>query len=296
MRVIRTIFSWRAILFLAYALLLIGFLLYLRFPAQKFKQFCENRLELIFTECVCTIDRISYQIPLTFTFYGVRLRRADAAGRADFIIDSLTLTPNPAKLPNKITLAATLYGGVLSAQFDGDFSAKKMMLHDIQLSGLDVAALQKSFAVFERKIEGTLGFTGSYQATFDRPAGGTGQGRIVVDTGSMALLQPVLSLQQIDFHQAICNLQYNNGKLEASDGRLKGKDITADFTGELQPAMSFWDSELQLTGRLVPLDAFLEMHPQEQKIVQGVMKRFNMTTLPFKVGGTLNSPTFRFSR
>lgn len=295
MRVIRII-SWRIVLFLTYAILLTGFLLYLRFPSQKFKQFCENRLERIFTEDVCTIDRIGYQFPLTFTFYGVHVTRPDAAGRAEFVIDSLSLRPDPVKLSNRITVHAALYGGVLSAQLEGDLSAKKMTLHDIQLSGLDVAALQKSLAVFPRKVAGTLAFTGSYQATFVKPAGGKGQGRLVVDSGSMALLQPVLSLRQIDFHQAVCSLRYDNGKIEAFEGTLAGKDMTADFSGELQLALSLFDSELQLTGRLVPLAAFFETHPQEEKMVQGVMKRFNMTALPFKVGGTLNSPTFRFSR
>ncbi len=290
------IISWRAVLFVTYAVLLTGFLLYLRFPAQKFKQFCENRLERIFTEGVCTIDHINYQLPLTFTFYGVHVKRPVAAGRAELVIDSLSLRPDPVKLNNRITVHAALYGGVLSAQLEGDFSAKKMILHDIELSGLDVAALQKSLAIFPRKVAGIVGFTGSYQAAFTQPAGGKGQGRLVVDSGSMALLQPVLSLRQIDFHQAVCNLQYDNGKIEASEGTLKGKDMTADFTGEIQPALSLFNSELQLTGRLVPLAAFFETHPQEEKMVQGVMQRFNMTALPFKVGGTLNSPTFRFSR
>lgn len=295
MRVIRPIFSWRTVVYLIYALILTGTLLYVRFPAQTFKQFCENRLELIFPESVCTIERISYRFPLTISFEAVNFSSTGSSGRPGFFVDSLSVAPDLAKLGGNITLAATVYGGVFSARLEVDFTAKKIELHDVQITGLDAAALQKGLAVLDRKVSGTLGFTGSYQGTFDNPAGGSGQGRIVADAGSVALLQPVLSLQQIDFYQAVGNLRYENRKLSVSEGKLKGKDLTADFAGNLQVASTFLASEVQIGGRLVPQAAFLQTHPQEQKMVQGVMKRYNMTALPFKVGGTLSSPTFRFS-
>jgi len=295
MRVIRTIFSWRTVVYLFYALVLTGLLLYVRFPAQTFKQFCENRLEVIFPGSVCTIERISYRFPLTISFEAVNFSSTGSSGRPGFFVDSLSVAPGLAKLGENITLAATVYGGVFSARFEVDYTAKKIELHDVQITGLDVAALQKGLGVLDRKVSGTLGFTGSYQATFDNPAGGSGQGRIVADAGSVALLQPVLSLQQIDFYQAVGKLRYENRKLSVSEGKLKGKDLTADFAGNLQVASSFLASEVQIGGNLVPQAAFLETHPQEQKMVLGVMKRYNMPSLPFKVGGTLSNPTFRFS-
>lgn len=296
MRVIRAIVSWRTIVCLAYALILTGLLLYVRFPTQKFKQFCENRLEFIFPGSVCAIERISYRFPLTLNFEAVNIINTGSSGRSGVFIDNLSVTPDLAKIGGNITVAAAVYGGALSARLEVDFAAKKIELQDIRITDLDAAALQKGLAVVDRKASGTLGFTGSYQAAFDNPAGGSGQGRIVADDGSVALLQPVLSLQQIDFYQAVCNLRYENRKLEVSEGTLKGKDLTADFAGELQLLSSFLASELQIGGCLVPQAAFLETHPQEQKMVQGVMKRYNMTALPFKVGGTLSNPTFRFSK
>ncbi len=295
MKVIRSIFSWRTVVYLAYALILIGLLLYVRFPAQKFKQFCENRLELIFPGSVCTIGRISYRFPLNFNFLGVNLSSTGAAERLGFFIDSLSVTPDLAKLGANISLAATAYGGALTARVEVDFAAKKIELNDVQITALDVAALQKGLTVVDRKLTGTIGFTGNYQAAFDNLTGGTGQGRVVADAGSVALLQPVLSLQQIDFYQMVCNLRYENRKLSVFEGRLTGKDLNADFAGSLRFLSSFFASELQIGGRLVPQADFLETHPQEQKMVLGVMKRYNMTALPFKVGGTLGSPTFRFS-
>ncbi|MBU1565930.1 MAG: type II secretion system protein GspN [Proteobacteria bacterium] len=295
MKVIRTIFSWRTILYLAYALILTGLLLYVRFPTKKFTQFCENRLELIFPESDCNIDRIIYQFPSTLTFNGVSLRRSGVSGDPGFFVDRLSVTADLPKLMSNITLAVTFYGGALSARLEVDAAAKRIEMHDIRLAGLDVAGLQKDLVILDRKVSGKLGFTGSYQAAFENLAGGTGKGQVVVDAGSVELMQPVLSLQQIDFYQVVCNLRYENRKLLFSEGTLNGKDLTADFTGELQAVSSFLASEMQFGGRLIPQAIFLEIHPQEKRMVQGLMKRYNMTALPFKIGGTLSSPTFRFS-
>ena len=287
--------SWRPVVCLAYALALTALLLSIRFPAEKFKQFCENRLERISPGSTCAIERIDYRFPFTVTFYGIRLKKDVGAQSSGLHLDSLSITATAAQ-PKNLALTASLYGGTLSARLAGDYNGKKISLHAIQLTGLDIAALHKDLAIVNRTLTGTFAFTGSYRGGIDNLAGGTWQGQAVADGGSVALLQPVLSLAQIDYSQVVCNLQYANNKLMISDGKLKGNEVTADFAGELQFAASVYDGELRFSGGLVPQRGYLESHPQEQKMVQGIMKRNNMTALPFRVGGTLNNPTFRFSK
>lgn len=295
MKVLSRIISWRPIVCLAYALALTVLLLYVRFPAEKFKQFWENRLELIFPGSNCTIKRIDYRFPLTVTFYGANLKRTVGVKSSRLLLDSVSVTANPAQ-PKSLALAASLYGGALSTRLEGDYKSKNIWLHDIQLVGLDIAAMHKDLAIVDRRITGTLGFTGNYQAGIDNLTGGTGQGQAVADGGSVALLQPVLSLTQIDYSHVVCNLRYAKNKLMVSEGMLKGNDLTAEFAGEFQFTASFFDGELRLGGSFVPQKAYLDSHPQEQKMVQTILKHNNMTALPFRVGGTLNSPTFRFSK
>jgi hypothetical protein len=91
------------------------------------------------------------------------------------------------------------------------------------------------------------------------------------------------------------DLAYENGILSFLEGELFGQDIIADFSGELQMTSPFLNSSLLLSGHLEPNDVFLKNHPKEQQVVQRLMERYKMTVLPFKVGGTVKRPLFRFS-
>lgn len=296
MRLLRAFLSWRSAGYLAYGLTLLALLLYARFPADKFKQFCENRLGSLLTDSTCAIDRIEYQLPLTLNFFGVHLRKITESGASELTLDRLSLALESAGKHLAFTLSGALYGGQVSAHLAiGGFARGRIAMNDIRLVGLDAAALQKDLGRVDRKISGTFSFTGEYQADTTGFTAGIGGGRIEMAAGSVALLQPVLSLNQIDFHHLSANIRYEKSKLTIRDGVLKGTDLAGDFSGTVALNDSYSQSELQLGGRLVPQAAFLMAHPQEEKMVQAVMKRYNMTALPFGVGGTLTSPIFRLS-
>lgn len=296
MKLLRALLSWRNAGYLAYGLMLLALLLYARFPAEKFKQFCENRLGGLLADSSCAIDRIDYQLPLTLNFLGIHLRKTTDSGASELTLDRLSFILESAGKPATFTLAGALYGGQFSAHLAvGDFAQGRISMNDIRLVGLDAAALQKDLGRVDRKISGTFSFTGKYQADTTGFTAGIGEGRVEVAAGRVALLQPVLSLNQIDFHHLSGNIRYEKNRLTLRDGVLKGADLAGDFSGDMTLTGNYSQSEVQLGGRLVPQAAFLKDHPQEEKMVQAVMKRYNMTTLPFRVVGTLNNPVFRLS-
>ena len=128
-----------------------------------------------------------------------------------------------------------------------------------------------------------------------QPGDGAGEGLVQIVAGSMSLLQPILGLSTLEFEQVAVDLAYENGALSFLKGELLGKDISADFSGKLQVASPFLNSSLLLSGQLEPGDLFLRNHPEEQQVVQRLLQRYKMTVLPFKVGGTVKRPLFRFS-
>jgi len=294
MKVLPSIFSWRALAYLFYALMLIGVLLYVRFPTEKFKVFCENRLGILLPAGVCTIDRIDYNFPLTLNVDGIRISRGDAPRHEGFFIDTLSLVVNPANLGKTAFLSAIFYGGKFSARLETDFTGQTIRMQGIQLTGLRLAELVKGPLAVDRTIEGIAAFEGDYQAGFMDLLGGVGKGRGVIKTGSIDLLQPVLSLRKIDFTEAGCTVDYENKRMEIAEGKLQGKDMTAEFSGELRLGSSMTNTQWQLGGALLPSAVFLQTYPQEAGMVQAVMQRYHMTALPFKIGGTLKNPTVRF--
>jgi type II secretion system protein N len=291
---LRAIGSLRIPLYLAYGLVLTAVLVYVRFPAAKFRQYCESSIERVLPDTSCSIDRIDYRFPATVRFSGITLGRTTDGNRSEWIIDHLAVSPAAGKLMREFAVTGTFYSGVWSTRMGVDFTARQFTLKEILLDGLDTAALTASLNGIERKIVGKIGFTGSYQATVDDPGGGTGQGRMVVSDGSFALLQPVLSLTAIDFRQLTFETKFTGRRLDILDGKVQGNDITADFSGGLALTESFVESNLQLSGQMTLQADFLANHPEERKMVQGLLRRYNRSTLPFKVGGTMIRPTFRF--
>jgi hypothetical protein len=54
-------------------------------------------------------------------------------------------------------------------------------------------------------------------------------------------------------------------------------------------------SNINISGYLEPDAAFLRNHPEEQQFVQRLLQKYEATVLPFKIGGTVQRPLFRFS-
>ncbi len=292
---IHSIFSFRTLVYFAYAVLLTVVLLYVRFPAEKFKAYCEERIEILLPDSVCSIGDLAYRFPLSASFDTIKISRMINGQETDMVVDRLVIAPEPLKFWKSFKLKGEMYSGRFEAGLDVDIQAQSFHLVDIHLEGVEAGALAQAIGLTERKIAGILEFSGDYQAQSNNPSDGTGKGVVQIVTGSMSLLQPILSLSTLEFERVAVNWVLENGILSFAQGELQGRDIVADFTGELRIAPLLLNSNIQLSGHLEPDETFLRSHPKEQQVVQRLMQRFKMTVLSFRVGGTVKRPLFRFS-
>jgi hypothetical protein len=76
---------------------------------------------------------------------------------------------------------------------------------------------------------------------------------------------------------------------------MTGKEIGAEFNGEMRLTSPLPNSTVVLSGNLTPKENFLAAHPGEKRLVEQLLRRYKTPALPFKVGGTVRRPTFRFS-
>ncbi len=292
---VHSIFSFRTLAYFAYAVLLTAVLLYVRFPAEKFRAYCEKRIEHLLTDSTCKIEGIAYRFPLSASFDTIKITRVINGLETSIVIDRLVISPEPLKFWKSFNLKGELYSGKFEARLDVDPQAQSFHLVNIHFEGVEVDALVQAIGLTERKITGILDFSGEYQAQNSHPGDGAGKGVVEISTGSMSLLQPILSLSTLDFEKVAVDVTLEKGLLKIAQGDLQGRDMTADFTGELRIAPQLLDSNLQLSGHMEPDETFLRSNPQEQQIVQRLMQRFKMTVLAFRVGGTVKRPLFRFS-
>lgn len=286
--------SSRLLLYVIYGLVLTSVLLYVRFPTENFKSFCEQQLEQSLHASDCSIQRIRYSFPISIVFEEVHITKSSREPQSAFIIDQFKFRPG-IKFWQTFKMFGNLYSGTFRATLNLDRDKKSYRLTDIVLNNLNLNTILKDQGVVDRKVTGNLGGSGRYSAEWKNPAGGEGKGRIEVKTGEIEFLQPILSLTAMNFDRI--NLDISVGEqVEIQQGKLKGQNLNADFEGSLDVMDSFLASRVRLSGLLEPKRAFLQSHPMEAQMVKQYAKRYKKSALPFKLRGTVANPTFRFSR
>ncbi|GAB6193553.1 hypothetical protein JCM39068_33040 [Desulfocastanea catecholica] len=282
-------------MYVAYAVMLTALLLYVRFPGEKFKDYCEKRIERLLPGSACTIEEIAYRFPSSAALAKIHITRTIDGQDNDMIVERLSITPEPLQFWRAYTLHGEMYSGSFTASLDVDSRRQQFHLRDIHVEGLEVEKLAESIGLADRKISGIFAFKGNYQAASNQPSDGVGTGDVEVVSGSIGLLQPILALSTIEFEKLIVGVSRQNGVIQFIDGELLGKEISADFAGEMRLTSPLLQSSILLNGHLAPDEVFLRNHPREQQFVQRLLQRYKVTVLPFKVGGTVQSPLFRFS-
>lgn len=307
----RGFFSLRTLFFLVYAIILTAGLLYLRFPTEKFKLFCQKRVEYYLSDRACSIDRIAYHFPLSLIVANVQITREVDGKRSVFRVDRCAVTPDFSSLFRTFNVSGEIYKGSFVLKLGIDMPARSFQLNDLSIKGFNMDEWANDFNLLDRKLSGIVGFSGNYQASLDSPLDGMGKGKLVAVDGSMELMQPVLSLSSLEFERIAVDLTQEKKVLKFTGGEVMGKDISADFAGEMRTTSPLLNSSILLSGNLSPTEGFLADHPAQQRVVEQLLRRskkagtkadmnadMNADTkavVPFKVGGSVRSPTFRFS-
>ncbi len=292
---IQSILSFRSFFYFVYAVLITVVLLYVLFPSEKLKIYFEARIEQVLPGSTCSIGHIGYLFPLSAACETIKISRSIDNQESDFVVDRLVISPVPLHFWKTFKLSGEIYSGLFDAVLDLDTKAQTFQLANIRFAGLEAGKIAEGIGIKDRKISGVVDFSGKYQAKNSDPSGGTGQGSVLIVSGSMGLLQPILALSTIEFEKITVKVTQQQGILSFDAGELLGKDVNADFTGELWLASPLLNSNIQLSGYLQPNDSFLIDHPEQQLIIQRLLQRYKMKVLPFKVGGTVKRPLFRFS-
>lgn len=292
---VRSIFSVRSLFYIVFAVLLIALLLYVRFPAEKFKTYSEQHVERLSPGSDCNISRFVYDFPFSAVLETITITRNIGGQETEVVIDSLKITPEFPQLWKTFGISGEMYSGLFEAKLDLDKKAETFQLTDIYFEGLEAGSLAESLGIIDRKLSGSFEFAGSYQASTNAPRDGVGSGVAQIISGSMSLLQPILSLSAIEYNHLAVNLSQQDGIVTFTEGELAGKEIVANFNGEMHLESPLILSNISISGYLDPDAAFLRNHPEEQQFVQRLLQQYEATVLPFKIGGTVQRPLFRFS-
>ncbi|MDO9042189.1 MAG: type II secretion system protein GspN [Desulfocapsaceae bacterium] len=305
-----------------YALLLVAILLYFRFPTQKFKIFCTQKVSQYLSGNECSIESLRYQFPLTLVANNLRLHVNNQAGKGSFSagaipgasgtgpdkqseaktpalaevleLPKVTLAPILSGLGKTFSISITAYGGTHWATLACDRAHNTFTLSKIEIKGLDLAKLPWLRAQTGRAITGLLTVEGSYSGQSGQGLSrGTGQGTAQIKKGTFDLLYPIFSLKNIDVESGEVLIKLQEQKLLLTKGKFSGKELAGTFAGQVDSlGANFAAMQLNMTGSLAPTPALVKKSGQAQPLLQQLQKHHS--TLPFHLQGTIGNPVFRF--
>ncbi len=281
--------------YIIYALMMIMFFLYLLFPVQQFKSFSTDLINRLFPGHVTTVDSWRYQFPLTLVVTNLQLqarKQVIEADKANIILQQATITPSLRSRGKTFFINITAYGGSHQATLEFDRRRQTFSLPTIEIKDLDLAKLSWLQNNARRDISGLLTATGSYAGKKGRGlSGGTGRGKVQLKNGTIKLLYPILSLENIDVKNGDSIIELQDQKLLLTQGQFSGEELEGTFTGQVDlRGPSLADMQLDLSGTLMPLPPLLQKNKQAQTLL--IQLQQNQSTLPFQLKGTIGQPIF----
>ena len=277
-----------------YAIALLGVLLYLRFPAERLKEYCENRMENWLPGVSCSIDTIVYEFPAKIVFKQMRITEREN-GTVLFDDPQFTLQPVWDQLFEAVYIESRAFSGNHSAMVSIRRDEGTIVLDNLRIEDADVKQIGL-FQRAERKLEGTLTGSGSAAINQRNRMVETADGNFTVSNLDFELTAPLFQLSAIELDQSTFRLNLAQNVIELQDGKVTNSKIDGNFQGTVILADPLWISKLALTGDITPKVELFPGKKQLQAVVSGIQRRYNSDEVPFRVGGTINAPTFIFGK
>lgn len=290
-----SIFSFRFLSYLVYAVVLTAVLLYVRFPAEKFRIYCEQRLEQVLGNGKCAIARIGYNFPASVEFRKVKIGQSNDGKGNKIVLDWLKLSPGSEGFLTSWMVTGGLYAGSLKADLEVQVKEKAFQLKSISLEKADIAAIIADMPSLQREIVGELSISGEYKGKISQPMSGFGSGNLHLSRGNIQLVRKILTLDSIDFEELNMVWKYGDSIFTISEGKMDGQQLNADFAGTIQSPFLPPEGVLNVSGFLVAEKQFLKDKPQIERLMQRLVRQYKKSAVPFRLGGTLDKPTFRLS-
>jgi type II secretion system protein N len=284
--------------YVLYALIITAGLLYLRFPSELIKDYLEKRGERSNSPFSVSIGQVSPSLP-----FGLKLQKARLAQRADpnkiiFRADRVSVKPTIGTLfvgNLNLCFEAFAYDGVLEGcanfiekRLQSPFSTS-IVLKDIQVGKYDLRSL------IGRHVEGRLDGSVTYNGKNDLLIEGSGEANLRLSDGRLELLQPILSLDSIDFKQVLIKMALRNRKINLTQVALEGPSMRGTLSGIISLQKDLGESRLDLRGTIEPFSDFFKSLPGTRDMVKLFQRRLKRGTLTFIIRGTLTEPSIQFT-
>lgn len=220
------IFSLKNLGYLAYAIALLAVLAYIRFPAEKFKEYVEKTVDRKIPGRECTIGEIRYTFPAGLTLLDLSLVNEESE-LMPLLISRLEFSSLLWKKWRGVEFEGLIGGGSFNGTATFDTGKKNFSVDEFTAEEIDCGEVVPAF--IDREMTGVLQLSMKYQADLASPLDGRGQGNISVTDGEIEFMTPVFSLEQLDFREISANFELGNSLLKLLRGKVREEIYLPSF-------------------------------------------------------------------
>ena len=285
--------------YLVYTLVVLVFMLWYQFPAAAVKAKVEAELHKHTPDLEWEIGNISPSLPIAVRLNDVKISSSGSGSgkkkKTVVKIDSLSLRPDllAYRRNGKLSVGYSLkiFGGKVSGRLH--LADDYTMQYNGKVDGVKAGVLN-TLHDFDRVVLGTLSGNFTGKGKLDGMPVIELQGDVKLQKGTISLQEPVLGMEQLVFNEVNCQIKYDSGMIDISNGKLESRLLAADYAGTISPNNQVMLSRLQLTGTLIPRPEFLA-GIKDAMAVTVLKKQLRGGKLPFTINGTLQKPGIVFS-
>ena len=283
--------------YLLYTLVVVSLLLWYKFPTDAFKSRMEKDLNMMTPSLQWVVQEIALLPP-----FNVQLRNISIIGKEEkkvlLVVKTMDLLPDVMTWKNAGNIAAQYKINLLSGTVVGRLSLAKDrsaleydgVMQKIKIDNKELAFIQQEY---QRTVRGTL--SGNFSGVRKlKKSTQSLQGKFIFAQGEIGLQQPVMGMEKLDFDSIETALNFANGTISLSQGKITSPLFAASFKGNLHTAVPCPLSRIQLTGSFQPGSEFTAS-VNSPSLVHMLKKEMQKGGLPFTVNGLLQEPGIVFT-
>lgn len=285
--------------YLLFALILTVALLYYRFPSDVLRDYLQATADRATPPLVLSVDRIVPRFPIGLKFADTEVALKNMPDKVILRADSLLLKPQLWSLlrgKSEYCFHCMAYkGDLIGCVYFKKDHGRRFIDTEIELRNIRVGDHAYLSHLISRHLEGTLGGTISYKGQYNLLMDGSGEANLMLSQGRVELLQPLLTLESIEFNEMEIEMVLKEQKITVARLELKGQELQGTLSGTITLKEEFAKSNLDIRGTIEPFAAFFKSTPGTHDTVKLFKQRLKRGTLSFVIQGTLGEPRIEFT-
>ena len=283
-----------------YSIILLGVLLYYRFPSDALLDYLEAGAAKFDPRIVLSIDRVNLSLPPGLTFSRAELSLKDTSEKPLFRAERFSARPDVwsfFRRKFKCNFEVLAYRGDLKGHvyfknngITGPFDSVT------ELKDIHIGEYKSLQDLIGRRVEGTLSGIISYNGLPHSLVDGTADGNFRLTDVRMENfnLHPLVKLDSIDFKEMEIVMALRGQKIDLSRLKLEGRQFHGNLSGTIRLKKKFSESALELKGEVKPSAEFFQNTEGMTATVKFVKQHMKKGALSFSIYGTLGDPKIKF--